>query len=242
MKTLFSPTAPGAGPVINSNSSVMIRDESPLPRWKRSMDLLCCMPALPVLLLCALITAILARLASPGPVFFRQERVGFRGRRFLIYKFRTMHVNASAAAHRIHVADVVRSQRPMHKLDGHGDSRLIPGGWLFCASGLDELPQIINVLRGEMSLVGPRPCIPYEYTLHSPAQRQRFASVPGLTGLWQVSGKNRTTFDEMVQLDIQYGQTQSLKLDLLIMLHTPRVVWTQIREMRKARKAAPGVS
>jgi lipopolysaccharide/colanic/teichoic acid biosynthesis glycosyltransferase len=90
----------------------------------------------------------------------------------------------------------------MQKLDTRGDSRLIPGGWMLRASGLDELPQIINVLRGEMSIVGPRPCIPYEFEQYSSWQRQRLNSAPGLTGLWQVSGKNRTTFDEMIRLVI----------------------------------------
>ena len=95
------------------------------------------------------------------------------------------------------------SNTPMTKMDSKGDPRIIPFGWLLRSSGLDELPQLINVLRGEMSLVGPRPCLPYEYDRYLPWQRERFAAVPGLTGLWQVSGKNRTTFVEMIQLDIK---------------------------------------
>jgi len=195
------------------------------------------MIALPLFLVCTFFAWIQTTIASPGPVFFRQERVGYRGRRFYLYKFRTMHVSADTTTHQMHFAELVRSKQPMHKLDRGGDSRLIPGGWLLRASGLDELPQIINVLRGEMSLVGPRPCIPYEYSQYSPTQRQRFATAPGLTGLWQVSGKNRTTFDEMIQFDITYAQRRSLGLDLLIILRTPGAIWAQISDTRRAKKA-----
>jgi lipopolysaccharide/colanic/teichoic acid biosynthesis glycosyltransferase len=181
---------------------------------------------------------ILTKIASPGPVFFRQERVGYRGRRFNLYKFRTMHVSADVTSHQAHFAELVRSNVPMHKLDARGDCRLIPGGWLLRASGLDELPQIINVLRGEMSLVGPRPCIPYEYGQYSPAQRERFSTTPGLTGLWQVSGKNRTTFEEMIQLDIRYARSRSLGLDLKIIAKTVPALWVQVSDIRKAKAAA----
>jgi hypothetical protein len=115
---------------------------------------------------------------------------------------------------------------------------LIPGCWLLRASGLDELPQLINVLQGEMSLVGPRPCIPSEYEAFKPDQRERVATVPGLTGLWQVSGKNRTTFDEMIRLDILYGRKLSLLQDLRIILLTPWVLVGQIAETGRARRAA----
>ena len=157
-----------------------------IPASKRVLDILCCLFALPVLGLAALFVAALTSLTSPGPIFFRQERVGYRGRRFRLYKFRTMHVSAETASHQSHFAELVRSNTPMQKLDARGDSRLIFGGWLLRASGLDELPQIINVLRGDMSLVGPRPCIPYEYEQYTKAQRERFEAAPGLTGLWQV--------------------------------------------------------
>ena len=120
----------------------------------------------------------------------------------------------------------------MVKMDARGDSRLIPGGRLIRASGLDELPQIINVLRGEMSLVGPRPCVPYEYEKYTAWQRNRFRAVPGLTGLWQVSGKNRTTFDEMIRLDIHYAQNKSLSLDLRIMLNTLPALLVQLLDTR----------
>jgi lipopolysaccharide/colanic/teichoic acid biosynthesis glycosyltransferase len=126
----------------------------------------------------------------------------------------------------------------MVKMDSRGDSRLIPGGWILRASGLDELPQVINVLRGEMSMVGPRPCLPYEYDRYLPWQRDRFAAVPGLTGLWQVSGKNRTTFEEMIRLDIEYARRQSWWLDLKIMLLTVPALLQQIGDTRRGRKSA----
>jgi len=156
----------------------------------------------------------------------------------MIYKFRTMHVRAETSAHQMYFAQLVRSNAPMHKLDGRGDSRLIPGGKVIRASGLDELPQIINVLRGEMSIVGPRPCIPYEYDQYSPAQRQRFEVTPGLTGLWQVSGKNHTTFDEMVRLDIHYARTRSPRVDLVIILRTVPALFVQLVESCRKAKAA----
>ncbi len=209
-----------------------------VPLWKRTLDVTCCLVALPILVLATVGVAVLTRLASPGPVFFRQERVGFRGRKFNLYKFRTMHVKADVTGHQAHFAELVRSKTPMQKLDARGDSRLIPGGALLRASGLDELPQIINVLLGEMSVVGPRPCIPYEYEQYSPHHRGRFACAPGLTGLWQVSGKNRTTFEEMVQLDIEYSQRQSPALDLRIMLRTVPAVCGQLVEMRASKLAA----
>jgi lipopolysaccharide/colanic/teichoic acid biosynthesis glycosyltransferase len=104
----------------------------------------------------------------------------------------------------------------MQKMDGRRDPRLVPGGWFVRASGLDELPQIVNVLRGEMSLVGPRPCVAYEFDQYTTEQKQRCEALPGLTGLWQVSGKNRTTFETMIQLDISYKRQCSLWLDLKI--------------------------
>ena len=109
---------------------------------------------------------------------------------------------------------------------------------LLRASGLDELPQLINVLRGEMSLVGPRPCLPYEYDQYLPWQKERFETVPGLTGLWQVSGKNKTTFVEMIQLDIKYAKNKNLWWDLKIILMTVPALAIQMLETRQARRAS----
>jgi lipopolysaccharide/colanic/teichoic acid biosynthesis glycosyltransferase len=207
-----------------------------MPGWKRAADITCSLAVLPVLALFTLLTAIVMKFTSPGPVFFRQERVGFQGRRFQCYKFRTMHVGADSKIHQTHCDQLIQSNAPMVKMDARGDSRLIPGGRLIRASGLDELPQIINVLRGEMSLVGPRPCVPYEYEKYTSWQRDRFNAVPGLTGLWQVSGKNRTTFDEMIRLDIRYAQDKSLSLDLQIMLKTIPTMLSQLLDARSKSK------
>ena len=210
-----------------------------LPPWKRSIDLACCLLALPILALFTLVMSVITKLIAPGPVFFRQERVGCMGRRFKIYKFRTMLVGADTVVHRDHFQELVRSNAPMAKLDSRGDSRLIIGGRLLRASGLDELPQIINVLKGEMSIVGPRPCLPTEFAAYQQPQRFRCAAMPGLTGLWQVSGKNRTTFQEMIQLDIQYTETKSPLLDLRIILMTIPTLVRQMRESRARRPAGP---
>ena len=202
------------------------------------MDVVFCIAALPFLAVATFCVAILMSVTSPGPIFFRQERVGFLGRRFRLYKFRTMHVGAETSTHQAHFVGLMTSNAPMQKLDAKGDSRLIPLGWLIRASGLDELPQIINILKGEMSVVGPRPCIPYEYEKYSNLQRTRFNSTPGLTGLWQVSGKNRTTFDQMIQLDIRYSNEKSLKLDSIILFKTLPTVLLQVKDMCFVRRGA----
>jgi lipopolysaccharide/colanic/teichoic acid biosynthesis glycosyltransferase len=209
----------------------------PMPAWKRFVDLACCLVALPLLTLLTLFLTILTRLVSPGPVFFRQERVGLKGRRFYIYKFRTMHVNAATNSHQAYYKHLMASGEPMQKLDSKGDQRLIPLAWMLRASGLDELPQVINILRGEMSVVGPRPCVPYEFEEYEPWQRRRFDSTPGLTGLWQVSGKNRLSFAEMVQLDLRYARERNPALDLRIILLTVPALLIQIGETRRARRA-----
>ena len=206
--------------------------------FKRTIDIAFSLAAMPVLGFCVLAMAILHKFAASGPVFFRQERVGHRGRRFRIYKFRTMTIGADSTLHQAYFSRLMGSSVPMVKLDSGCDTRLIPGARLIRAAGLDELPQILNVLRGEMSLVGPRPCLPYEFNEYLPWQRERFDAVPGLTGLWQVSGKNRTTFAEMIHLDIEYARNQSAFLDLKIILLTPTAIFTQILETRTARGAA----
>jgi len=214
----------------------------PLPRWKRAIDLVCCAIAFPAFVVLTLIVTVLMRLTSPGTIFFRQERIGLRGRRFKIFKFRTMHVGADTMGHQKHFAQLVQTNSPMQKLDAKRDCRLIPGGWLLRSTGLDELPQIVNIWRGEMSIVGPRPCIPYEYEQYTEAQRERFNSVPGLTGLWQVSGKNRTTFEEMIRLDRKYTETKSAWLDLRIIVMTLPALCVQLADVSRARRRAIPVS
>ncbi len=210
-----------------------------LPFWKRILDLTLLLLSSPAVLLVGGVVALLIKCGSRGPLFFRQKRVGFRGQEFTIYKFRTMQVDAETDSHRRHLHQLIRSQGPMTKLDARKDPRLIPFGSVLRACGLDELPQLINVLRGEMSWVGPRPCIPYEYEMYSPWHRRRFNAVPGLTGLWQVSGKNRTSFEEMIRLDIKYSERRSLRLDLKIMLKTVPALWVQYCDLREARRKEP---
>ena len=142
---------------------------------------------------------------------------------------------ADTAVHETHAASLIQSNRPMTKLDTHGDPRVTFFGRLLRMAGVDELPQLINVLRGEMSFVGPRPCTPSEYNEYLPWQTERFLTQPGLTGLWQVSGKNRTTFNEMIDLDIQYVRERSLWLDLKIILKTIPAVMTEVRDIQRPR-------
>ena len=182
-----------------------------------------------------LIVMALVRFNSPGPVFYRQERVGYRRRSFMLFKFRTMHVNADTRTHEEYVANLIRSQLPMVKLDASGDSRLIRGGRFLRASGLDELPQIFNVLRGEMSLVGPRPCLPAELERYEEWQYLRTHAPPGLTGYWQVNGKNNTTFNEMIAMDIFYIRNMSAAADLRIMFRTPSVLIDQAKKCLASR-------
>ena len=203
-----------------------------VPLWKRALDIACVLIVIPLLLPLILITAVIIKVGSKGPLLFRQERIGLLGKRFVLLKFRTMTPGSGTAVHEAHVARLMQSNGPMTKLDAHGDARLIPFGRLLRAAGLDELPQLINVLRGEMSLVGPRPCLPGEYDRYLPWQRERFRTLPGLTGLWQVSGKNRTTFNEMIDFDIQYIRMQSPWLDLKIMLKTIPVVMDEVKSIR----------
>lgn len=228
------PSAPGqsAGPARPGKPLGPFRDplpdsfpgppvpETPVPLWKRSLDLTVATAAL--VLLAPLFGLIAAgiRLSSPGPILFRQQRIGYLGRPFVLFKFRTMKVKTDEAPHRQYVRQLVNADVAMEKLDDRKDPRITPFGRLLRRSCLDELPQLFNVLRGEMSLVGPRPCLPYEAQEFSPWHCRRFRSVPGLTGLWQVSGKNRTTFREMIRLDIRYETRCSFWTDLWILIKT----------------------
>jgi exopolysaccharide production protein ExoY len=225
-----------------SRSGVRGETTTGLPAWKRLLDLALIVATAPGWLILGAGAALLVACGSRGPVFFRQRRVGYKGREFTCYKFRTMRVNAETGTHRDHFCQLMESDVPMTKLDARNDSRLIPFGALLRATGLDELPQLINVLCGEMSLVGPRPCIPYEYERYQPWQRRRFDAAPGLTGLWQVSGKNRTTFNEMIRFDIQYSERLSLLLDLKIILKTLPALWQQCLESRAPKRAQAGSS
>jgi lipopolysaccharide/colanic/teichoic acid biosynthesis glycosyltransferase len=219
-----------------SGATMIASMYSPLPWWKRSLDILFILVLLPILAAVSFVVALIVRLGSPGPIIFRQRRVGYRGSEFTIFKFRTMKPDAETDSHRAHTRQLIQSEVPMTKLDAQRDPRLIPFGSILRSSGLDELPQLLNVLRGEMSLVGPRPCIRYEYDLYDAWQKRRFEAVPGLTGLWQVSGKNHTTFQEMIALDIRYAETASFWLDLKIITKTPAALLQQLIENRVTRK------
>ncbi len=218
-----------SGPGFSQRSDIPL---AKVPVMKRVLDISCLVLALPTLLPLFVAIALLIKIVSPGPVFFMQERIGFMGRRFRVFKFRTMKVNAETSIHQNHLRTLIGSDRPMIKMDAHGDPRVIKFGGLLRSSGLDELPQLINVLRGEMSLVGPRPCTQYEYEQFQPWHKQRFRALPGLTGLWQVSGKNKTSFNAMINLDIRYANNWSLWLDLKIMLLTFPVLLSQVKEQR----------
>ena len=196
---------------------------------------------MPFLALFTLIVAIVMKFTSPGPVFFRQERIGYKGRRFKIYKFRTMKVGADTTVHQAYFSQLMESNQPMVKMDSRGDARLIPGGWLLRASGLDELPQLFNVLRGDMSLVGPRPHAPgtcaagtrFEEVTQLYTARHRVK--PGMTGLAQVRGWRGETdtlekFLHRIDSDLEYIETWCLALDLRIICRT---VFTVLR-MRNA--------
>jgi len=196
------------------------------------LDITCILVALPLLSPLLLILAAIIKAGSKGPVLYRQQRVGFRGQRFTCFKFRTMANNADTSVHEGHCQSLIDSDLPMVKMDSRGDSRVAPLGRVLRAAGLDELPQLINVFRGEMSLVGPRPCLPCEYDRHLPGQKERFRTLPGITGLWQVSGKNRTTFNEMIRLDIRYDQNKSPWLDVKILFRTIPALIVQARETR----------
>jgi lipopolysaccharide/colanic/teichoic acid biosynthesis glycosyltransferase len=194
---------------------------------KRALDivgsLLMMMLFAPVML--AAIVAV--RWSSPGPILLRQVRVGRRGEPFKMLKFRTMYVNAGHGIHQDYMAwfikssgNAPRSGDEVFKLTH--DPRITRPGRFLRRTSLDELPQFWNVLRGDMSLVGPRPPLPFEVEQYQPWHRRRVLEAkPGITGLWQVSGRSRTTFDEMVRLDLRYARTRSLWLDIKVLAATP---------------------
>jgi len=171
--------------------------------------------------------AVAVKISSPGPIFYRQERVGRFGRRFTMYKFRTMVAGNDPTIHREYLKSYIRNGdaasvsadgTKIYKLTS--DPRVTRiGSWLRAFS-LDELPQLWNVLRGEMSLVGPRPCLPYEWELYRPWQRRRLDAMPGCTGLWQVTARSHVTFEEMVILDLHYAHHGSVGRDLWLIAQT----------------------
>jgi lipopolysaccharide/colanic/teichoic acid biosynthesis glycosyltransferase len=192
-----------------------------------SLTLAICLPIF-------LVIAAAIKATSTGPVFFRQQRVGQYGRHFTFLKFRSMRVNNDCSIHREYVSRLIAGTAARVTAIGESDGvyklandrRVTRVGRFLRRTSLDELPQLINVLRGEMSLVGPRPPIPYELAAYETWHRQRLLQVkPGITGLWQVKGRSRVSFDDMVRLDLQYASTWSPWMDFIILLQTPGAVF-----------------
>jgi exopolysaccharide biosynthesis polyprenyl glycosylphosphotransferase len=201
---------------------------------KRTMDILGSSLALAFFSPLFLFIAIAVKLSSDGPVFFRQRRVGQYGNSFMFLKFRSMYTNNDAQVHKQYVQRLIAGKADKHPSNGNGnggvykltkDSRITRVGAFLRKTSLDELPQFINVLKGEMSLVGPRPPIPYEVEAYEIWHRRRLLEAkPGITGLWQVSGRSRVKFDDMVRLDLHYARNWSPWMDIKILLRTPGAV------------------
>ena len=200
---------------------------------KRVMDVCGSLVGLSLLSPLLLFAAVAIKITSPGPIIFKQTRFGKKGIHFTFYKFRSMYVNVDDQIHREYVADLIKGElekinqgdeeRPLYKMKS--DSRVTPVGKIIRKTSIDELPQLFNVLRGEMSLVGPRPPIHYEVEEYDPWHLRRIMEVkPGITGLWQVDGRSETSFDDMVRLDLRYALNWSIWLDIKILLKTIRAI------------------
>ena len=184
----------------------------------RALDLVAAVALVLLLAPLLLLLALIIKLDSPGPVLFRQPRVGRGRRHFLVAKFRTMQHGADHDVHRDYMLALIESGTPAPKLAG--DARVTRFGAFLRRTSLDELPQLWNVLRGEMSLVGPRPPIPYEVDHYPPHWFERFLVKPGVTGLWQVSGRSEVSLEEMIELDVDYARRRSVLLNVWILLRT----------------------
>ncbi len=198
---------------------------------KRAMDILGSLMALIALLPVLLVIALLVKLTSDGPIFFCQKRLGQYGRTFRFPKFRSMYVDNDPRIHQEYVAKLITGGGDVRQANGTyklmDDPRITRLGRFLRRTSLDELPQFVSVLVGDMSLVGPRPPLPYEYDRYLPWHRRRVLEIkPGLTGLWQIEGRSRTTFDEMVRMDLRYARMWSLRLDCKILLQTPRAMFS----------------
>jgi exopolysaccharide biosynthesis polyprenyl glycosylphosphotransferase len=200
---------------------------------KRAMDIIGSLVALVSCSPLFIAIALAVKLTSKGPVFFRQRRVGQHGQSFTFLKFRSMYVNNDATAHKEYIRKLIADNAERTPSNGNGvgiyklagDPRITPLGSFLRRTSLDEIPQFLNVLKGEMSLVGPRPAIAYEVESYDTWHRCRVLEAkPGITGLWQVCGRSRVKFDEMVRLDLRYARSWSLWLDLKILLRTPWAV------------------
>lgn len=201
-----------------------------IPRWKRALDLLGASFMMILFSPIFLLLTLYIKIVSPGPVLFKQTRIGYKGVPFQFLKFRTMKNDNNQSYHGKHAQSFIKNgDIPMAKLDDR-DPRIIPLGRIIRKSCMDELPQLWNVIRGEMSIVGPRPCIPYEAEEYLRWHTHRFDTMPGLTGLWQVSGKNKLTFKQMIRLDITYCRNMSLLRDIMIIFSTPYAILKMMME------------
>ena len=202
---------------------------------KRAMDIAGSLLALIVLSPVLVVIAIAIKLNSPGPIFFRQQRMGQHGTKFTFLKFRSMYVNEDQTIHKEYVKSLIAGANSSKNRNGNqttvfkltNDPRITAIGKILRRTSLDEVPQFLNVLGGQMSLVGPRPPIPYEFESYDVWHVQRLLAVkPGITGLWQVEGRSRVAFDDMVRLDLKYASSWSLWLDLKILFKTPLAVFS----------------
>ena len=225
-----------------SAERTMVTADSPVGAFaRRCLDLVAASALILLFLPVMIAIAVAVRLDSRGPAMFRQRRVGYREREFTVYKFRSMRLDADEERHRQYISaligtdDAATAQAEADAAnggEGEGetlyklavDDRITPVGRRIRSWSVDELPQLFNVVLGDMSLVGPRPAIPYEVESYPAWYSKRFAVKPGLTGLWQVSGRNQRTYEEMVSLDIDYAENRSFLGDLAILARTPRAV------------------
>jgi lipopolysaccharide/colanic/teichoic acid biosynthesis glycosyltransferase len=228
---LFEATGPSGGMHSVEGLPLLALPPARLSRstrlLKRSLDVVAAFAALVVIAPVFAAVALWIKRDSSGPVFFRQTRLGMNMREFNVLKFRTMREDTDDAPHREYVGTIMDSRAPVgesriYKLE-RADSVTRVGRFLRRTS-LDELPQLVNVLRGDMSLVGPRPCIPYELEFFEPHHFERFLVPAGVTGLWQVSARARSTFREALDLDVTYARSASLGLDVRILFRTPVVL------------------
>ncbi|HXS76325.1 MAG TPA: sugar transferase [Terracidiphilus sp.] len=219
-----------SNPALYPDLSKQASNKQPMLVLKRTIDIVGSLILIAVFFPFCVLIALVIKLTSKGPILFRQMRVGQHGRQFEFLKFRSMYAQNDARVHQEYVTKLIRKGAPAEETQGNvykltGDKRITPVGRFLRKTSLDELPQFINVLLGDMSLVGPRPPIPYELAAYQTWHRRRLLEVkPGITGLWQVTGRSTVDFDAMVRLDLKYATSWSPLLDLKILLRTPLAV------------------
>jgi len=194
-------------------------------KLKHGLDALITLPACALLLPFFLLVGLAIKLNSPGPVFYRATAIGKGGKRFVMYKFRSMRVDTDSTVHKDYVTKLIKGEIRPEGNQGKAlkitdDPRITWVGKILRKTSMDELPQLLNVLKGDMSLVGPRPCLPYEYEIYQDWHKKRLSIRPGITGLWQVAGRSEVAFEDMVVLDLYYLYNRSLSMDMNIVYET----------------------